>query len=244
MQSLNILIIEDKVLTANDLKGTLEKAGHHITAIARSYPEAIAAFKRKIPDLILLDIQLAGSQDGVAVAREVLQQQQVPIIVLTANTEDETYLRVKETFIPAAYLTKPFRQPDLTRIVDLAWQNFRPEETTQDSFFLPIENGYEKIVKSEVLYITTKKGTHNVYIFEVYKKEPRLIQLSMGHLQPYFNLPHFFRLSRSLLINLNFIERIEGSQLKIQDNAALLPIPETSRVELLKHLAIIKRPRK
>ena len=250
MQSFNILIVEDDVLTASDIKKTLEKAGHNIIASARSFKEAVAAVKRQIPDVVLLDIHLTGSQDGIAVAREILLYKQLPIIVLTGSTEDETYQRVKETFVPAGYITKPFRHLDLRRLVDLAWQNFRPDSMSeaasmlQDSVFLPVEKGFEKIVKSEVTYIATQKGTHCVNIFEVYKKEPRLIQLSMGHLEQYFGLPNFYRLSRSLLVNLNFIERIEGTQIKLQDDRNLLTIPEAGRPDLMKRLAVIRGPRK
>lgn len=250
MHALNILIVEDEVLFATDIKKTLEKAGHFITATARSFREAITAVKRQTPDVVLLDIQLAGSQDGIAVAREILLYQQIPIIVLTSNTEDETYQRAKQSFVPAAYLTKPFRHVDLPRLVDLAWQNFRPDTLPgsatilHDSVFLPVEKGFEKIMKSEVMYISTQKGTHCVNIYEMYKKEPRLIHLPMGHLEQYFGLPHFFRLSRSLLINLNFIERIEPAHLKIQDHVTLLAIPEASRSDLMKRLAIIRGPRK
>ena len=210
----------------------------------------MAAARKQPPDLVLLDIHLVGPQDGIAVAREILLHQQVPIVVLTANTEDETYLRAKQVFFPAAYLTKPFRHLDLPRLVDLAWNNFRPEVPPkgptmwQDSVFLPVEKGFEKIVKSEVLYITTQKGTHCVNIFEAYKKQPRLIQLSLGYIEHYFTLPTFFRLSRSLLINLSCIEHIKGTQLKFQGSDIWITIPEGSRADLMKHLAIVRNPRK
>ncbi|WP_439581896.1 response regulator [Dyadobacter bucti] len=250
MDRLNILIVEDDVLTANDIQRTLEKAGHQVTAVARSFNEAVLAVKRQIPDVVLLDIVLLGSQDGIAVAREILLYKQLPIVVLTASTEEKTYQRVKDTFIPAGYITKPFNPLDLKRSVDLAWQNFRLEilsgaaSTLQDSVFLPVEKGFEKIIKSDVKYIATQKGTHCVNIFEIYKKEPRLIQLSMGHLEQYFSLPNFYRLSRSLLVNLNYIERIEGGQIKIQDEKNLLTIPEAGRPELMRRLTVIRNPRK
>ncbi|MDQ6481915.1 response regulator [Dyadobacter sp. LHD-138] len=249
MEALNILIVEDDVLTAADIRKTLERTGHRVTASARTFQEAVMAARNERPDLLLLDIHLNGSQDGVAVAGEILKQYQIPIVVLTANTEDETYKRVKETFVPAAYITKPFRHLDLTRVIDLAWHNFRPDAMPEisavaDSVFLPVDKGFQKIIKSEVTYIATKKSTHSVNVYEVYKKEPLLINLSMGHLEQYFGLPHFFRLSRSLMVNLNYIERIEGAQLKIQETGILLTIPEAARTDLMRKLAIVRGPRK
>lgn len=238
---MNILIVEDELLTAYDIKNTLISAGHEVTDIARTLSEAVTAVKKQVPDLILLDIILEGSADGVAIAREILQLYRIPIIVLTANTEDSTYQRVKNEFIPAAYITKPFRHIDLPRLVELAWQNFRPETSgsntaLQDLVFLPIEKRYEKIQKSEVICISTLKGTHSVHIFEIYRKEPRLVNLSLGHIEQYFTDPVFFRLSRSVLINLTYIDHVENAGLKLHDIDALFPIPDSTRAELMRRL--------
>ncbi|MCD8538581.1 MAG: response regulator [Leadbetterella sp.] len=185
---MNILIIEDELLIANDLKNTLTVAGHQVMDIARTLEQAVISVKKQVPDLVLLDIILEGSADGVVIAREILEMYRIPIIVLTSNTEDSTYQRVKNTFLPAAYITKPIRHIDLPRLVELAWQNFRPDNNSalQDLVFLPVEKRYEKILKSEVVCISTLKGTHSVHIFEVYGKQPRLVNLSLGHIEQLF----------------------------------------------------------
>lgn len=247
---LNILIVEDKLLTATDIKKTLENAGHHVTAIARSAQQATEAVGRQFPDLVLLDIYLAGPRDGISVAEEILAQKQIPIIILTANREDEIFQRAKEVFIPAAYITKPFRHVDLPRLVELAWRNFQPRPVSAetsvlpDMVFLPVEKRYEKIVRSEVVYISTQKGTHAVTIFEAFRKQPRLVNLSIGYLEPYFNTSAFFRLSRSLIINLSYIQHIENSHIKLEGSDIALLIPESKRAELLKRLTIIRGSRK
>lgn len=238
---MNILIVEDELLTAYDIKKTLVNAGYQVTDMARNLAEAVASVNRQAPDLVLLDINLEGSADGVTIARKILQIHHVPIIVLTANTEDETYERVKNEFIPASYITKPFRHIDLPRLVDLAWQNFRPETTEnssplQDMVFLPIEKRYEKIVKSEIVCISTLKGTHSVHIYEVYRKQPRLVNLSLGHIEQYFTDPVFFRLSRSVLVNLAYIDHVENAGLKLHEIDTLFPIPDSTRAELMRRL--------
>ncbi len=238
---MNILIVEDELMIATDLKNTLVRAGHHVTDIACTLNEALASVKRQVPDLILLDIILEGSADGVMIAREILQLYRIPIIVLTANTEDSIYQRVKNEFIPAAYITKPFRHIDLPRLVELAWQNFRPEASgsnaaLHDLVFLPVEKRYEKILKSEVICISTLKGTHSAHIYEIYRKEPRLVNLSLGHIEQYFSDPVFFRLSRSVLINLTYIEHVENAGLKLHEIDTLFPIPDSTRAELMRRL--------
>lgn len=235
---MNILMVEDELLIANDLKNTLTEAGHQVTDIVRNLDQAISSVKKQVPDLILLDIVLEGSADGVAIAREILEIYRIPIIVLTANTEDSTYQRVKKTFLPAAYIPKPIRHIDLPRLVELAWQNFRPENSSalKDLVFLPVEKRYEKILKSEVVCISTLKGTHSVHLFELYRKQPRLVNLSLGHIEQYFTDPVFFRLSRSVLINLSHIEHVENTHLKLHDVDTLFPIPDSTRAELMRRL--------
>lgn len=235
---MNILIVEDELRIATDLKNTLTNAGHQITDIARTVTEAIVSVKKQVPDLILLDIMLEGNADGMVVARKILEMYHIPVIVLTANTEDSIYQQVKNIFLPAGYITKPFRHIDLPRQVELAWQNFRPENSPplQDLVFLPIEKRYEKIIKSEVVCISTLKGTHSVHVFEQYRKEPRLVNISLGHMEQYFTDPVFFRLSRSVLINLSHIDHLESAGLKLQGIETLFPIPDSTRAELMRKL--------
>lgn len=235
---MNILIVEDELLIATDLKNTLTRAGHQVTDIARTLGEALTSVRKKVPDLILLDIMLEGSADGVAIGREILEMYSIPVIVLTANTEDSTYQRVKNTFIPAAYITKPIRHVDLPRLVELTRQNFRPENNSalQDLVFLPVEKRYEKILKSEVVCISTLKGTHSVHVFEEFRKQPRLVNLSLGHIEQYFADPVFFRLSRSVLVNLSYIEHVENAGLKLHGIDTLFPIPDSTRSDLMRRL--------
>ncbi len=238
---MNILIIEDNLLTANDLKNTLINAGYNVTGIARSLQEAISEVEIVTPDLILLDIFLDGDSDGIEVAKAILAMKQIPIIVLTANIEESMYQRVKKAFTPAGYITKPFRHIDLPRLVDLARRNSRRESPDansilQDIIFLPVEKRYEKILKSEVKCISTLKGTHSVHLFEAYRKTPRLVNLSLGHIQPYFSDPIFFRLSRSVVINLTYIDHIETTGIKIEGIETILPIPDANRNELLRKI--------
>ncbi len=242
MKALNILIIEDEVILGADIKKTLERAGHTIMAVARSYTDASRALSEGRPDLAILDIMLDGVDDGMKVGRELLYPAGIPIIVLTGNSEDDTYYKVRDAFVPACYLLKPFRHADLPKQIDCAWQNFGTDRqvSRQDSVFLPVGKGFDRIQKSEVVYIITEKGTHSVNIHEAYRKTPRLVLLAMGHLSQYFNTPDFFKMSRSLIVNLNYIERIEGGKLKFQDDDQWFSIPEANRSEFMRRLTLIR----
>src|SRR5919199_2098452 len=98
MEPLNILIVEDETITAMDLRETLEEAGHKVIGIARDLQTAVKLVRSNPPDLALVDIQLEGSTgDGIATAKELLTYHRMPIIYLTANSEQETFQAAKET---------------------------------------------------------------------------------------------------------------------------------------------------
>lgn len=76
------------------------------------------------------------------------------------------------------------------------------------------------------------------------EKAPRTVQLSMAEIEQYFGPPDFFRLSRSLIVNLNLVDRIEGSRLQLQNITHPLAIPDAAKTDLMRKLAIGKRTRK
>jgi len=242
MERLKILIVEDELITAIDIKETLEKAGHQIIAVARNFKEVIDAVKRQLPDLAMIDIHLESSTaDGIGIAKELLNMHWMPIIYLTANSEIETFQRAKETF-PAAYLLKPFRHQELAMQVELAYTNRKNSNNSLDSehLYLPINKGYEKIAQADVLYLLADGSYAKVFMLN--EEVPLLVSMNLGHLAQYFSTPNFYRLSRSLLINLNHLGRIERNQLWLKNHKLPIQIPDINRAELMKRLKIVRTP--
>lgn len=244
MDSLKILIVEDETITALDISETLVEAGHTVTAIARTFGQAMEAVKRNQPDLALIDIHLAGtSADGITTAKALLAQYELPIIYLTANSEYQTFQAAKET-LPFAYLLKPFRQDELTLQVELAYHYFRSkqapavESTAPDKLYLPTGKGYEKIDPDQVLYL--KADGAYVKIFVLDKESSYHISANLGHLSQYFAAPNFYRLSRSVLINLDHIERLEQNNLYLVNHKLPVLIPAANRKELLGKLTVVR----
>lgn len=246
MSALKILIVEDEVMTAVDIKETLEKAGHIITAIARNADEALSSLKKQLPDLAIIDIMLKASvYDGIQIATNLTKIHPMPIIYLTANSENQTFQRAKDTS-PAAYLLKPFRHNELALQVELAYHNYTangsssPNPISAETIFLPYDKGLKKLIKHDVLYLKADGSYVKVYLIE--EATPYLFSMNLGHLAQYFSSPNFFRLSRSLLINLNYIERIERDHIYMRNHESPIQIPEGNKTELMKKLAVIRTP--
>ncbi len=83
----DVLIIEDEPMIALDLADLVTGLGHDVCETARTHGEAVAAFKKHKPGLVLADIQLADGSSGLEAVNEILQSFDVPVIFITAYPE-------------------------------------------------------------------------------------------------------------------------------------------------------------
>lgn len=113
-----VLVLEDEKLVARDIQSTLAGAGYE-TSVAASGEEAIEIARRDQPNLALVDIRLAGKLDGIETARALRQELELPVVYLTAHSDEETLERAKATE-PFGYLVKPFDETTLRTTVRMA----------------------------------------------------------------------------------------------------------------------------
>ncbi len=119
MQGKTILIVEDEVLVARDLKQMLERAGYIVPGHAISSDEAIQLAEKFKPDAIMMDIHLHGPLDGIETSKRIRSFHDTPIIYLTAHSDRDTIARMTKTD-PALYLTKPYQENELIVNIDIA----------------------------------------------------------------------------------------------------------------------------
>jgi CheY-like chemotaxis protein len=112
LDEFRILIVEDELFVALDLHAMLEANGHDIVGIAVAAEEAVALAARELPDLVLMDIRLAGARDGVEAAREIRDRFDIPSLFVTATTDQQTRQRAATTR-PLGFLEKPFTEQRL-----------------------------------------------------------------------------------------------------------------------------------
>jgi DNA-binding LytR/AlgR family response regulator len=248
MNKINILIIEDDVVIAHHIKSALEESGHQIIGIARSHAEAIVALERQTPELILIDILLKHSAlDGVEIAHEIAKNYMIPFVFLTANEETPTFERAKATN-PAAYLIKPFRNQELVFQVELAYNHYLVNKGLEnnpsraENVYLSYDNGYQKIAKNDVLFLKANGSYVDVYVKSL--KTPYLFTMNMGHLFQYFTTPNFYQISRSYIVNLDYLDWFDAEFLTLNHYEEKIKLPNNKQVDLKKRLAIIKSPQK
>jgi CheY-like chemotaxis protein len=90
MAKKKIVIVEDELITAAHIEAVLADAGYEVSRIARSGEEAIRAVRETGPDLVLMDIMLAGGINGIEAVRSFRESHDVPVIYMTSNTDSAT----------------------------------------------------------------------------------------------------------------------------------------------------------
>jgi Response regulator containing CheY-like receiver, AAA-type ATPase, and DNA-binding domains len=114
-----VLIVEDEFAVAMELEDRLENLGYDVVGHELRGREAIERAQETTPDLVLMDIRLDGRMDGIDAAQEIRTKLHVPVVFVTAYSDDETLKRAKET-APFGYVIKPFEERELYAAIEVA----------------------------------------------------------------------------------------------------------------------------
>ncbi len=114
-----ILMVDDEVVVAEAIRRQLRSLGYLVVGLVSAGIEAVQLAAEHRPDLILMDIRLKGPMDGIQAAAMIQSRYAIPVMYLTAYSDEETLERAKPT-LPLAYLIKPFLSSDLRAAVELA----------------------------------------------------------------------------------------------------------------------------
>jgi AmiR/NasT family two-component response regulator len=127
-----ILIAEDDAIVALDLQGMVMRLGYDVVSVADSGQAAVASMKRFQPDVVLLDMVLSGTLDGIEVAREIQKDFDVPIIFCISSPDLAVLSRAKEITY-AGYLLKPINPDSLATTLDTALYKYKLEKRVRNA---------------------------------------------------------------------------------------------------------------
>ena len=115
----NILIVENERVVALDIRCRLQSFGYAVADIVVSGEDAVARTSEIRPDLVLMDIKLKGDMDGVTAAEAIRLRFNIPVILITANSDPETLRRARITE-PFGFILKPIDERDLHTTIEMA----------------------------------------------------------------------------------------------------------------------------
>lgn len=243
MQSqLKILIVEDEMLIAANIANQLEAFGYEVIGIIPRGEEAIKVVQNDKPDLVLMDINLKGEIDGIETAKRIQQEGPIPIIYLTANSDDEHFNRAKATN-PYAFLSKPFKRLDLQRALELASVRIlqenndpKPEQNglkLEDRIFVKQNDLMCKILIADILYLEADRNYCQVFT----KDKNYLLVNTLKNMEEKLPTQSFQRVHRSYIVNLKEINEFNHNNITVGNK--ILPLSKELRAELLARLQTI-----
>ena len=127
---MRVLIAEDETLIRLDLRGMLEAAGFDVCAEAHDGVEAVELAAAAAPDIAVLDVKMPRL-DGIEAARKILDERPIPIVIVSAFTEQSVVRRAAEAGV-FGYLAKPFREEDLLPAIATARARFEELVAVRD----------------------------------------------------------------------------------------------------------------
>ena len=122
-----ILVVEDEGVVALDIQRRLQSLDYEVTGMVASGEEALEKVTEEPPDLVLMDIMLEGGMDGVEVADMICQRFHIPVVFLTAHSDESSLQRAKMVG-PFGYLIKPFKTEELHSTIEIVLYKHQLEE--------------------------------------------------------------------------------------------------------------------
>jgi two-component system response regulator LytT len=240
MDPIKILIVEDELLIATNLKLILQDMGYAPLDPVGTKDQAIETLQKEKPDLALLDINLQGKQDGITIGQYINDHVKIPFIFLTSNADKPTILAAKTT-LPSAYLIKPFTEDDIYAAIEIALEVFSPDKTIgsdeeklavlKDCVFVKQHNRYVKVAISEITYILVQDKYLEINTLD---NKKFVVRSSMESILTSFKPHNFIRVHRSYSINPLSLQEINGDVIVV--NKVEIPIGRAFRDDLIKKI--------
>lgn len=251
-----ILIVEDEELYADKLEMLVEKLEYDHLGTVDNSSDALALIQKEVPDLILMDIHIQGTHDGIELADLIHKEYAIPIIFITSLQDDLTFARASRTN-PVSFLVKPFNDLQLQRVIELTVKKLhesQASDTQQDiskkekseseptdwngdflfqkHFFIKTRQKLEKVGIDEVYYL--EADGHYCQVHTGDKKF--LVRMSMADLSKRLPSDLFLQTHRSFIVNTQKIESVDLQESVIILGEKHVPLSKRNKEELLKKL--------
>ncbi|MGK2863944.1 MAG: LytR/AlgR family response regulator transcription factor [Chitinophagaceae bacterium] len=242
-EKVRILIVEDDMIIAANISLQLTNLGYEVMSIIPRGEEAIAYVKENKPDILLMDIKLKGTLDGIDTARAIQQHTNIPVIYLTANNEESTFNKAKETH-PLAFISKPLNALELRRAVALVVEQLKEKsevkqinetqiEVLEDRIFVRDGGKMIKILLDDILFVEAERNYCNI----VTAPRNYLIATTLKTMEEKLPVTFFVRVHRSYMINISKLDTVADSHLEIGRKS--IPLSKSYRELLLSRIQMI-----
>lgn len=233
-KELKILIVEDDLIIAENLKENLQELGYSDVLIASESNEAVFLYNKNKSDLCLLDIQLANSpMNGIELAELLNLGLEIPIIYMTSFSDSNTINKAKKTN-PAAYLVKPCSNAQILAAIEIAINNFYRKPMLQartnypniDAYiFIKVKTSqyerYEKIQLKDISHIKAEGSYTRIYI----DGKATLVSSNLKEILESLNYQNIVRCHRSFAVNMEHVHSLDSEYFYLDFIGEIIQIP-------------------
>jgi len=238
-RKVRILIVEDDMIIAANISLQLSNLGYEVIGIESRGEEAVAHARLNPPDIILMDINLKGAINGIDAAHAIRRHRDIPIVYLTANNDEATFTRAKETH-PHAFISKPFSTLNLQRSIALVAEQLKEGgygnnglQVMDDRIFVRHNGKMVKLLLEDILYIEADRNYCNI----VTGKGHYLVVCTLKTIENELPDAYFIRVHRSYMVNISKLDVLADNYLEIGRKA--IPLSRTHKDLLLGRLHLI-----
>ena len=229
---IKVLVVEDEMIIL----------GYEVTGIIPRGEEVVFHVRENPPDIILMDINLKGTLDGIETATLLQKELDIPIIYLTANNDEATFARAKPTR-PYAYISNPFKQLDLKHALELASERIlieksesqnQPEKfVLNDRIFVRYNEVMIKIIIADILYLEADRNYCNVCT----KHHIYLLVNTLKNMEDKLPAEQFQRIHRFFIVNINHVDEVAQNHITVENK--ILPLSKDLRKDLVDRLRMV-----
>lgn len=227
MKNKNILIVDDELIIAENLRLILNEHGYNCVDVSCNANEVKELFTKTSYQLVLMDINLGENStiDGVDLINDLIQKYSFIYIYITANADQKTIEKVKNTQ-PFSYIIKPFISSTIYANIEIALNSIN-----DTNYFTYTKKGVKHdLLLSAITYIEADGVYINIYTF---KGEKHFVRKYLNEfLQLYSNT--FIRIHKSILINRSNIQSYNSQFVSINDKK--LPIGRAYKQNFLQQI--------
>lgn len=235
MGKVKVLIVEDEVVVAMDMQDMLLDLGYEVLDTAINFDEARRILETNKPDLVLCDINLGESKDGIDLA-EIIRKKDIPFIFSTSYSDKNTVQRAVATK-PNGYLLKPFEKDELYTSIETALANYNGSPIANevgvmvaDSLFIKVDRLFVKVKFVDILWL---QADHN-YI-KIFSTNGRyMVRMSFKELLTKLPSERFFRTHKSYYVNVDKLEAVNSTYVLINEQE--IPLSRNYKDDLLNRL--------
>lgn len=246
---IRILVVEDEMLIGARLSMFLGELGYEVTGIVPRGEDVLTQISTDMPDLAILDVQLKGDMDGIALGELLYRQYKLPVIYLTANTDDATFQRAKSAR-PLAFLSKPFRKSEVQRAIELTISRMEIEKTPveesvdssqeeangfimADRIFIRQKDRMIKVLFESILYLEADRSYCRLFT----RDKQYFLTMPMKALESRLPAFQFQRIHRSHIVNISHVDEVAEGYVYIQGQK--LPLSQNLKSEFLQRFNMI-----